>query len=124
MIEIRQHVESHSEFFGEFVDVTAFFVVVLGIGPKKASIPFHGSPALVKTLTRTHISTLSALDSPLQFLERHGVVDELVVVLQRLVGQVYEGLEVCPLITVSRSVNSFLGADRLGVRYTHRPPCA
>lgn len=60
---------TYLELLCQNIDIAAFFVVEIGIGPEELCFLFKGTPALELADSRSVISSLHAFDHLLQFLD-------------------------------------------------------
>lgn len=103
---IVEHSQAYAylELKGYVVDVAAILIVISSVDPYQARCLFKGIPALQFRDTGWRIAANDAANFLLYRREGHGLLDQLIVVLQRPARQLHEGLENWQTAPIAASV--------------------
>lgn len=85
---------TYLELLRQNIDVTALFVVEIGIGPEELCFLFKSTPALELADSRSVISPLHAFDHLLQLLDGQRIGNDLVVISQSSRRKIDKGLKI------------------------------
>lgn len=94
---------THLELLCQNIDIAAFFVVEIRIGPEELCFLFKSTPALELANSCRVISSLHAFDHLLQFLDGQRIGNDLVVISQSSRRKIDKGLKIGIVISGNSS---------------------